>query len=343
MSARTVILRRIAALLPLVVGITVLTFIISHAIPSDPVATQLGDQAADDPKVVAAFREKWGLDEPLPAQYGQYVANLAQGDLGTSITTGESVTSDLRRYLPATAELALTAALIAALIGIPLGVMAAVRHNRFTDHAVRVMSLLGMSSPAFWLAVLLLYVFYLRLGWLPGPGRLNPGQLPPPATTGFYTIDAALAGEWNTFASAVRHLILPAIVLAVGQIGLITRITRSGVLNVLSLNHVRTARAKGLPESRVIRKHILSNAWIPILTAVGIALGDVLAGAVLVETIFSWPGLGRYAFRAATSLDFPAIMGATLLITLIYLLVNLVTDLLYLVVDPRLRTSGQMG
>lgn len=343
MTARTVILRRLAALIPLVIGITVLTFAISHAIPSDPVATQLGDQAADDPEIVAAFREKWGLDEPLPAQYGQYVTNLARGDLGTSITTGEPVTSDLARYLPATAELAIVAALIAALLGIPLGVLAAVRHNKATDHVVRVVSLLGMSSPAFWLAVLLLYVFYLRLGWLPGPGRLDPGQIAPPKATGFYTVDSILAGDWATLGSALRHLVLPSIVLAVGQIGLITRITRSGVLNVISLNHVRTARAKGLPESRVVRKHILSNSWVPILTAVGIALGDVLAGAVLVETIFSWPGLGRYAFRAATSLDFPAIMGATLLITLIYLSVNLVVDLFYLVVDPRLRTSGEMG
>jgi peptide/nickel transport system permease protein len=324
-------------MLPLMVGMTLIAFLVSHSVPADPVAAHLGQRAMEDKTIVAAFRQQWGLDKPLPEQYLAYITNLARGNLGTSIRTHMPVAEDLGRYLPASAELAIVATVVGVFLGIPAGVIAAVRRNRFTDHALRAVSLLGVSSPVFWLGLIALYIFYFRLGWLPGPGRLDVGMQEPSRITGMYTFDSLVTGNWPVFVASVRHLVLPGLVLASVYLGLVTRMTRSSMLEVLSADYVRTARGKGLKQSVVIYRHALGNALIPTITVLGLAFGDILAGTVLTETIFSWPGIGRYAYQSAVTLDFPAIMGVSLLIAGVFITVNLVTDVAYVVFDPRLR------
>lgn len=332
-------LRRLVIMVPLLLGITLIAFAISHAVPGDPVTANLGQKAMSDPEIVAAFRAEWGLDRPVPEQYLTYLGNLVQGDLGRSIKSRRSVVEDLRAYLPATIELASAAIVIGLASGMFFGIVSAVRRNSWLDQVIRVLTLLGVSVPVFWLALLMLYFFYARLGWAAGPGRLDAGMEPPPRVSGFFTIDALLAGDVATFQNALRHLALPALVLGSYTTGLITRVTRSSMLEVLGQNYVRVAEAKGLRDQTVVLRHALRNALIPIVTVVGSSYGGLLAGAVLTENIFAWPGIGQYAFRASTSLDFPAIMGVSLLIALIFILVNLVVDLLYFVLDPRLRAA----
>jgi peptide/nickel transport system permease protein len=335
-----IIIRRLLLMLPLMVGMTLIAFLVSHSVPADPVAAHLGQRAMEDKTIVAAFREQWGLDKPLPEQYLTYIRNLVRGNMGTSIRTHMPVAEDLARYLPASAELALAATFVGVVLGIPFGVISAVRRNHLTDHVLRGVSLLGVSSPVFWLGLIALYVFYFRLGWLPGPGRLDVGMAEPQHITGMYTVDSLLTANWPVFVSAVRHLILPGLVLASVYLGLVTRMTRSSMLEVLSADYVRTARGKGLRQGVVIYRHALSNALIPTITVLGLAFGDILAGTVLTETIFSWPGIGRYAYQSAVTLDFPAIMGVSLLIAAVFITVNLVTDLAYVVLDPRLRQAA---
>jgi peptide/nickel transport system permease protein len=334
-----IVAQRLLLMLPLMVGMTLIAFVVSHALPADPVAANLGQQSMEDPTIVATFRAQWGLDRPLPEQYLTYLKNIFQGDLGTSIRTHMPVSDDLARYLPASAELAIIATLVGTLVGIPFGVISAVRRNQWIDHVVRAVSLLGVSSPVFWLGLISLYIFYFRLGWLPGPGRLDVGLQEPTHITGMYTVDSLLTGNWPDLASSVRHLVLPGLVLASVYLGLVTRITRSSMLEVLGADYVRTARGKGLRQRSVIYRHALNNALIPTITVLGLAFGDILAGTVLTETIFSWPGIGRYAYESAVTLDFPAIMGVSLVIGAIFILVNLATDLAYVFLDPRLRRS----
>jgi peptide/nickel transport system permease protein len=333
------IAQRLLMMFPLMVGMTLIAFIVSHTLPADPVGANLGQRSMEDPAIVAAFRAQWGLDRPLPEQYVTYLRNLLQGNLGMSIRTHMPVADDLGRYLPASAELAIIATLVGTLIGIPFGVLSAVRRNQWVDHLVRAVSLLGVSSPVFWLGLVALYVFYFRLGWLPGPGRLDVGMQEPGHVTGMYTVDSLLTGDWAAFASSLRHLILPGVVLASVYLGLVTRMTRSSMLEVLSADYVRTARGKGLTPRAVIYRHALGNALIPTITVLGLAFGDVLAGTVLTETIFSWPGIGRYAYQSAVTLDFPAIMGVSLVIAGVFIAVNLATDLAYVLLDPRLRRA----
>jgi peptide/nickel transport system permease protein len=333
------ILRRLALLVPLIIGVTLLAFVISNAVPADPVTANLGQKAMSDPKIVAAFRAEWGLDRPPAEQYIVYLRNLISGDLGRSIKSRRAVTEDLASYLPATIELATTAILFGVTVGVALGLLSALRRNTWVDHGARVISLFGVSTPVFWLALVALYIFYARLGWVAGPGRLDAGLAPPPHVTGLYTVDSLLAGDWKTFSNAVSHLILPALVLASYTTGLITRVTRSSMLEVLGLDYIRTARAKGLADNKIVVRHALRNALIPLITVVGFSYGNLLAGTVLTEAIFAWPGIGQYAYRASTSLDFPAIMGVSLLIALIFISINLIVDVLYFVVDPRLRAS----
>lgn len=339
MNLLTYILRRLVLMVPLLIGITLIAFAISHAVPSDPITANLGQKAMSDPTIVAAFRAEWGLDKSVPEQYVTYLGNLLQGDLGRSIKSRRPVVQDLGAYLPATIELATAAIIVGVLAGILFGIISAVRRNSWIDQIVRVISLLGVSVPVFWLALVMLYVFYARLGWTAGPGRLDAGMKPPPRLTGFYTLDALAVGDMRTLGNALRHLILPALVLGSYTTGLITRVTRSSMLEVLGQNYVRVAEAKGLRETTVIMRHALRNALIPILTVIGSSYGGLLAGAVLTENIFAWPGIGQYAFRASTSLDFPAIMGVSMLIALIFVIVNLITDLLYFVLDPRLDAT----
>jgi peptide/nickel transport system permease protein len=321
----------------LAVGITLVVFVLTQLVPSNAVATNLGEQAAADPAAVAAFKAHYGLDKPLPVRYGLYLKHLVQGDLGQSSLTHDAVTHDLGQFIPATAELALYSIVIAAFFGITFGVIAALRRNRPTDHVLRVVSLGGISMPTFWIALVALYLGFFRLGWFPGAERLDPGVLPPPHKTGLYTIDALLAGQWGLFVQALHHLVLPALVLAAFSIGLLTRYTRSAVLEVVGNDYVRAARAKGLPERIVVTRYILRAALPSVVTVLGLVFANVLTGAVLVEKIFSWPGIGQYAYQAAVNLDVPAIAGVSLFVAVVYITVNFIVDVLYGVIDPRIR------
>jgi len=331
--------RRLAALILLGVGITFVAFVLTEMVPGDPAAANLGQRAIADPAAVQAFREKYGLDKPLPVQYVLYLEHLAQGDLGLSEQTHRAVRTDLAEYIPATAELAVTSILIAFALGITLGVLSAVRRNKLTDQVLRVISLGGISMPTFWLALVALYVFFFKLGWVPGSGRLDPGVLPAPHVTGMYTVDALLAGQFDVLGNALQHLILPACVLAAYNIGLLTRFTRSAVLEVINNDYIQAARAKGLPEHTVILRHVLRAALPPIITVGGLAFANVMTGTVLVESIFAWPGIGQYAFHSATTLDLPAIMGVSLFVAVVYIVVNFTVDILYGIVDPRMRLA----
>jgi ABC-type dipeptide/oligopeptide/nickel transport system permease component len=331
------VLRRLAALVLLAVGITLVVFVLTQLVPSNAVATNLGEQAAADPAAVAAFKSHYGLDKPLPVRYWLYLQHLAQGDLGQSSLTHDAVTHDLGQFIPATAELALFSVVIAAVFGITFGVIAAMRRNRPTDHVLRVVSLGGISMPTFWIALVALYLGFFRLGWFPGADRLDPGVLPPPHKTGLYTIDALLAGKWGLLAQALHHLVLPALVLAAFNVSLLTRYTRSAVLEVVGNDYVRGARAKGLPERVVVTRYILRAALPAVVTVLGLVFANVLTGAVLVEKIFSWPGIGQYAYQAAVNLDVPAIAGVSLFVAVVYITVNFIVDVLYGVIDPRIR------
>jgi len=333
------IARRLVLAAVAMVGLTVITFVVSHAVPADPIVANLGQQASQRPEIVAAFRAKWGLDKPPHQQYLTFLRGLVVGDLGVSINTRRSVSKDLAQFLPATMELSTMAILFAIAVGLPLGVFSALYRDGPIDHLARLVSLIGVSIPIFWLATVSLVVFYAALNLAPGPGRLGPQIGAPPRVTGFYLIDALLAGDMVTFGSALTHLILPALVLSSSVMGLVTRVTRSSMLEVLSQDFMRTARAKGLAGSTVVVRHALRNALIPTVTVLGLAFGGLLSGAVMTETIFAWPGLGRYAFEAAVSNDFPSIMGVTFVIALMYVLANLAVDLLYGVLDPQIRYS----
>ena len=332
------LLRRLVLTIPLIIGISLVAFVIANLVPSDPMAANLGERAAADPETVAAFRARWGLDEPLHVQYVTYLRNLLNGDMGTSIRTRRPVADDLARFLPATVELATAGIVVALAAGVTFGVISAVWRNSALDFFARILSLIGVSVPVFWLALVALLVFYLRLRVLPGPGRLDAILTAPPTVTGLYTIDSLLAGRWDLFGNALHHLILPALVLGAYSAGLITRITRSSMLEVLSLDYMKTARSKGLRERTVIMRHGFRNALLPVVTVVGLSYGNLLAGAVLTETIFAWGGIGRYAYDAARSLDFPAIMGVSMLVAIVFVVTNLIVDMLYFVLDPRIRT-----
>lgn len=339
MSLLRFLARRILLTIPILIGITLLAFIVARAVPSDPVVANLGQRAMSDPKIVAAFRAEWGLDKPAHEQYLTYIGNLLQGNLGKSIKTRRPVIDDLKQFLPATIELATSSILVGMLMGVTLGVVSAVNRNKPIDHIARFFSLIGVSLPVFWLALILLFVFYSRLGWVAGPGRLDAGLTPPPTVTGMMTIDALLAGDLLLFRNAVSHLILPSITLGFFTAGLITRVTRAAMLEVLSADYVRTARAKGLVERLVVMRHALRNALVPVVTVIGLSFANLLAGTVLTERIFAWPGIGSYAFQASTTLDFQAIMGVSLLIALIFIITNLIVDVLYFVLDPRMRNA----
>jgi len=323
----------------LCIGITLVAFFLTQLVPGVPAAANLGQRAIDDPVAVKAFREHYGLDKPLPQQYATYLWRLLHGDLGESQQSHQPVTHDLGQYIPATAELAVLSILIAVVVGVGLGVVAAIRRNKLTDHVLRVVSLGGVSMPTFWLALVALYVFFFRLNWLPGTGRLDPVVTPPPTQTGLYTVDAVIAGQWSTAWNALQHLVLPALVLAAFNVGLLTRYTRSAVLEVISNDYVRSARAKGMPERIVVRRHVLRAALPSVITVIGLAFANVMTGAVLVENIFSWPGIGQYAYRSATTLDLPAIMGVSLFVAVVYIVVNFSVDVLYGVIDPRIRIT----
>lgn len=334
------LIRRLLISIPTLLGVAVTTFAIAHFIPGEPLAAVLGQRQLGNPEVVARYRAKWGLDKSVPEQFYIYAKNLVQGDLGVSIRNQRPVSEDLAEFFPATVELALAALGLAIGGGLLLGVLAAIKRDTVVDQGVRIIALIGSSMPVFWMALVFLQVFYASLGWFPGPGRLDSALAPPPHRTGLFVIDGILAGNWEVTWNAMSHLALPALVLGWYQMGLIARITRAAMLDAFSADYVRTARAKGLGERAVVFRHVFRNARLPILTVIGLAVAGLMAGAVQTETIFSWPGIGRYAVHSSEALDFPAIMGVTLLIAILFISANLLVDLLYGVLDPRVRMES---
>jgi peptide/nickel transport system permease protein len=332
------LLRRLVALTITIAGIMVMTFFTSLVVPLDPLASLAGPQAP--PETVERLRTLYGFDQPLYVQFGRYVNRLAHGNLGVSFQTSRPVLQDILAYFPATLELATFAILLGIGVGIPLGVLSAVYRNRAIDQFCRVLSLIGVSTPVFWLGLVLLLVFYFKLGWLPEPGRLNIMLLEPSRITGVLLIDSAIARDWEVFADALRHLVLPASVLGLVGVAGISRITRSSMLEVLSQEYVKTARIKGLGEFLVITRHALRNALVPTVTVVGLTYGLLLEGSVLTETIFSWPGLGRYMANAFLTLDLNTIVGGTMFIALSFCLVNLVVDLAYAFLNPKITYTA---
>jgi len=331
--------RRVAAMPLLLLGVITLSFLIFRTLPANPLVSIVGERQLGNEEVVAAAEERWGLDKSVPEQYVIYLAKVVQGDLGTSFRTRSSVASDLGARAPATFELVLGALAIGVTGGVGLGVLAARRKDRATDHLSRLFALVGSSLPAFWVGLVLLFVLYAQLGWFPGPGRLDPRSVAPPGVTGLYTVDALLDGDLDTFWQALRHLALPAFTLGWGLMGIISRLVRASMLDELGADYVRTARAKGLRERQVLFGHALRNAWLPTLTIIGFSFAFLLTGAVLTETIFSWPGIGSYAVESSRSLDYPAITGVVILGGLVFLVANLLTDIAYAVADPKIRLS----
>lgn len=331
--------KRLVYLIAMLLGVATLVFILTKLIPGDPTVANLSQRALNDPDVVAAYKAKYGLDQPILVQYFLYIKNLLHFDLGTSIRTNKPVLSELARCYPATIELALFAIIIAALLGILFGIISAIRRNSILDQIVRAISVTGVSIPSFWFALLVLYFFYYKLKLFPGPGRLSNSFTAPATVTGMYIIDSLLEGNLPKALDAASHLLLPGTVLAAFTMGLITRTTRSNLLDVMSTDYIRTARAKGLSRPGLIIRHALGNALIPVLTVIGLGLGNLLGGMVLVETIFNWPGVGQFAYESVLSTDFPAIIGVALLIALNYMVINTVVDILYGIIDPRVRCS----
>jgi peptide/nickel transport system permease protein len=329
--------RRLGIGVVLIVGITLVAFILTHLVPGDPAAANLGQTALGDPAIVKAFNHEYGLDKPLVDQYVIYLWKLVHGNLGISEQSHRPVATDLAQYFPATIELALFAIVISTVLGVGLGVLAAVRRGRPIDGALRVLSLLGVSMPTFWVALFVFYIFFFRLGWLPSGGRLTPGLNAPPTITGLYTVDALLDGDGALFVNALQHLIMPGMVLGLFTVGTVLRFTRASVLEVINNDYVRAARAKGLSEWTVVRRHVMRPALLSIVTVAGLAFGNLLSGTVLVENIFSWPGIGQYAYLSAINLNLPAIMGVSIVVAIVYILINLLVDLLYSILDPRIE------
>lgn len=322
-------------IVPVIFGLTILTFTITHLVPGDPALLAAGPQATQE--MVDQIRVEFGMDKPIPIQYVNYVEGLVKGDWGKSVLSRRPVTKDLRVFWPATLELVLAAMTIAIILGIPLGVISAVKHDSWTDHASRIYSLMGVSLPSFWLALLLQWFVALRFGWLPIGGRLDTTMGAPDHITGLYVIDGLFTGNFGAMADALKHLFLPAFTLSMSPLATITRMTRSSMLEVLSEDYIRTARAKGLRERTVLFRHALRNSFMPTLTMIGLSFGWLMGGSVLVETIFDWPGIGLYAVKSALTLDFMPIMGIALIYGIVFSLINVAVDLLYAFFDPRIR------
>jgi peptide/nickel transport system permease protein len=329
-------IRRGLTVIPVLVGVSLLVFSFVHLIPGDPALTMLGERAT--PEKVTEVRARLGLDRPLWEQYLLYVRKVVHGDLGVSIVRGDPVATDLWRRFPATVELASAAMILATVIGVPLGVMCAVRRNSLIDSLARVGALTGVSMPIFWLGLVLAWIFGVQLGLLPTGFRLDSESTFRPVTN-FVILDALLQRQWAVLGDALRHLILPAVALATIPLAVITRMTRASLLEELTRDYIRTARAKGLSQLAVIVRHGLGNALLPLLTVIGLQTGRLLAGAILTETIFSWPGIGLWVYESIESRDYAIVQGATLFIAVIVVVVNLATDLLYAVADPRIKYS----
>jgi ABC-type dipeptide/oligopeptide/nickel transport system permease component len=331
------VLRRLVLLVPTLLGMSILTFSLIHLVPGDPAQVMLGERAT--PQAIANLRAELGLDRPLYVQYGRFLGGLLTGDLGRSLKTREKIVIEMAERFPATFELALAAILFSGVFGVFAGILAARYRRSFFDVFVMAGSLAGVSMPIFWLGLLMILLFSVKLGWLPLAGRIAPA-FAVPRLTGFLLIDTLAAGKPLAFLDAVRHLVLPAIVLGTIPLAVIARMTRAAVLDVLTQDYVRTAWAKGLSEARVLLVHVLKNALIPTITVIGLQFGYLLGGAIITETIFAWPGVGRWLVLAVSARDFRAVQGGVLLLATVFVLVNLAVDLLYAVADPRIRLGG---
>ena len=321
--------------MPILVFVVFIVFFLSRIIPADPIAVSAGPDATQEQ--LDELAKKWNLDEPLIVQFGLYLKRLLQGDWGESIQTRRPVIEDLKVFFPATFELTFFSMLFASLIGIVTGTIAAIRFGKWQDYVVRVYAMLGASVPAFWLGLVLLYIFYFKAGWVPGAGRLDPSLAPPEYITGMYIIDSLLTGNWVVFKSSVMHMILPACTLGFQIAGAVARQTRASMMQKMEEPYIKYAVAKGLGEKAVVYKHAMKNALIPVITLIGILYGVCLSGVVFVEVIFSWPGLGRYAVGSILYLDFQPVMGVALLTTFFYILINLIVDIVYSFLDPRIK------
>lgn len=327
------IARRLFFLVLVLLGLSLITFTLSHIVPSDPARLYAGPRATAE--ALSQIRHQFGLDQPIWQQYTTYVSNLLHGNFGYSFFSHRPVADDLHDYLPATIELTLAAVVLILLVGIPLGVLSSIRPGSILDQFGRLVSITGVSLPAFWLGLMVQLFFFYQLGWLPAGGRLDPNVAPPRHITGLYTVDSLLTGNFHTFVLSLKYLILPAAVLGYGSLAVLTRMLRASMLETLAQDYIRTARAKGITGSTVVIRHALRNALVPATTVMGLQIGTLLGGALLVEDVFSWPGIGQYATNATANQDYNAIMGTTLVAAVIYVLVNLAVDILYMVLDPR--------
>ncbi|WP_027417971.1 ABC transporter permease [Aneurinibacillus terranovensis] len=332
---KQIIIKRLFLLVLVVFGVTLITFLISHIIPGDPARMVVGQRASEE--TLKAVRHQLGLDRPVLDQYIMYVDGLLHGNLGTSIRTQQPVTSDLLTFFPATLELALLAFLFAMIIGIPLGILSAVKNDTYWDHGGRVFSIAGVSIPVFWSGLLGILIFYGILGWFPSSGRIDLQVKPPTTITGLYLVDSLLTGNLTAFKNSFWHIFLPAVTLSYAQLAIVTRQVRASMLEVLSQEYIRTALANGISGPFLLIRYALRNALIPTVTVVGLSFGSLLGGAVVTETIFGWPGMGKYVVDSIANLDFPAIMGFTLFISFGYVLINLIVDLTYYYLDPQIK------
>lgn len=329
------IIQRLLLAIPVLLGVTFIIFTLTYVLPGDP-ARSAADRYAT-PEQVEAVRQRLGLDRPFHEQYLAYLGRLARLDLGTSIESRNPVIEDVATFLPATFELMLMATTITVLVGIPLGVATGSGRSGAANSFIRFISVIGVGMPVFWSGLLLQLIFFGKLGWLPLGGRLSSGATPPPRLTGLYTFDSLMAGNWGLFGDALTHLVLPALTLSFGMVASISRITHSSMLEVMRQDYIRTARAKGLGDRIVLYRHSLGNALVPVLTTLGLQVGFLLSGSVLVENIFSWGGIGTYTWSGIFRLDIPVVMAVALVTAVIFVLSNLITDLLYTVADPRIR------
>lgn len=335
MSVRLYFLRRFILIIPLLIGLTLLTFVISRVLPGDPVGLAAGPQATEEIK--ATLRHQFGLDQPLPLQYLTYMSNLIQGDWGQSLYSRREVISDIATYFPATLELTIAAILIAVILGVPAGIISAMYRNKLPDQVTRVLALFFVSFPSFWLAMIFQLIFGLELGWFPVGRRFDALAIPPTPITGMITVDSLLRLDFASFGIAVSHLVVPALVLSFASLASITRITRAAMLEALDKDFVRMERAIGIPFRVIVSKYVLRNALIATVTVISLEFGWLLAGAVLVETIFDWPGMGLYAVESSLRLDFQPIMGITVIYGIVFSLINIFTDMIYGILDPRIR------
>jgi peptide/nickel transport system permease protein len=333
------ILKRVMMAVPSLIGVVIVTFLLTRALPGDPAAYFAGPAATTE--AIQQIRVKLGLDKPLYIQFVRYVDDLAHGDLGNSLTTGQPVGQEIKTRLPASAELTLLGLIVSVLIAVPLGILAATRPNSLIDHACRVIATAGVSLPVFFTGLILIYVFYYHLGWAPPPlGRLDIFFSPPPPVTGFYLIDSLVAGDGEVFVAALKQLILPALTLAIFSLAPIARMTRASMLAVLSSDFVRTARASGLAPFTVVITYAFRNAMLPVITTLGMVFSFLLGANVLVEKVFAWPGIGSFAVEALIASDFAPLQGFVLTMAVMYVALNLLIDILYGVIDPRMRVEA---